>query len=161
MLSTCVWFWLLGVPSEAWRFFLISTSVWLMLLSSESFLHALCWSVPYTIPALGLGVVMFGFNAVLAGFFIPISQLGWWYRWAYWVDPIALGTNINWVAAFTNTSWTPSPNFPTGLTGDQILGFFPQSEIRIWVNVIVLLSYIVVWQMVLFMFVRFAGLARK
>lgn len=143
---TPIYYYMVGFTSEAWRFFTISTNLFLVLLVFEACMTLIAALVPNQIAALGLGVVTYGTFLLSSGFFVGYSQMGWWMQWLKFVNPMYYGFSANMIANFYNTSWAPAcapngmPCYPSGITGEEVLIQYVIDP-RLWVSEASLCGY--------------------
>ncbi|XP_015873783.3 ABC transporter G family member 31 [Ziziphus jujuba] len=141
---SCIVYYSVGLAPSAARFF----RYMLALLS----VHQMALGLFRTMAAVTRDMVIantFGSAALLivfllGGYLIPKAKIKKWWRWAYWVSPLAYGQRALSVNEFMATRWKkPSPLVPEMELGKSILHNhnLPADDQWYWIGVIALLLF--------------------
>ena len=149
LICSSIVYWLVGLTSAADRFFIFTANLFMSLWVAESIMVLIAAVIPYFIVGIAVGAFLFGAFMCVQGFFIPLPQVGWWWRWMQFIALHYFSFANFMTNQYENTLWQPCdggyPWTPDVLTGEEVLSFY-QLESRLWVNFVALLSMVIIYR---------------
>ncbi|BFZ55779.1 Multidrug resistance protein [Savitreella phatthalungensis] len=111
----CILYFMTGLALSASQFFIFYLFTFLITMCMTSFFRALATitkTVDQALTLAGIGVLAL---VIYTGYVIPTQQVGWWFRWIKYINPIAYSFEALMVNQFNNMETTPCASLvPSG-----------------------------------------------
>mmetsp|Transcript_23002 Transcript_23002/g.78328 ORF Transcript_23002/g.78328 Transcript_23002/m.78328 type:complete len:267 (+) Transcript_23002:2-802(+) len=78
-------FWCIGLDDDPNVWMAFVTNLFLSFMVAESLMLLIASVVPFLIVGIAVGAFCFGAFMIVQGFFLKVSEIGWWWRWMHYV----------------------------------------------------------------------------
>ncbi|GJQ14676.1 hypothetical protein GpartN1_g7030.t1 [Galdieria partita] len=136
LVSGTICYWLVGMNSSFGRYCFFVWTLFLSLLVAESMMMVIAAIVPYFIVGIAMGAFVFGAFMCVQGFFIPLNNIGWWFRWFRYIA-LNYYSFANFMKnEFSDLVFAPSPDYippyPNPVEGVDYLKQFGFASVNEW-----------------------------